>query len=104
MLPPPKRRGRPRKTDLREVVNALVYTLRSGCPWRMLPHDLPPWQTVYIQNVEVRRDAEARPRRPPRRSPPSDGRNAEPSVAVIDSRSVKTTESEGIAGMTRTKR
>ena len=47
MLPPPKRRGRPRKTDLREVVSALVYTLRSGCSWRMLPHDLPPRQTVY---------------------------------------------------------
>ena len=46
-MPPPKRRGRPRKTDLREVVNALVYTLRSGCSRRMLSHDLPPWQTVY---------------------------------------------------------
>ena len=44
LLPPSKRRGRPRKTNLREV----VYALRSGCSWRMLPHDLPPWQTVYI--------------------------------------------------------
>ena len=47
LLPPPSRRGRPRKTDLREVVYALVYALRSGRSWRMLPHDLPPWQTVY---------------------------------------------------------
>ena len=47
MLPPPSRRGRPRKTDLREVVNAIIYTLRSGCAWRPLPRDLPPWQTVY---------------------------------------------------------
>ena len=47
MLPPPSRRGRPRKTDLREVVNAIICALRSGCAWRLLPHDLPPWQTVY---------------------------------------------------------
>jgi len=42
-----KRRGRPRKTDLREVVNALIYALRPGRYRRMLPRDLPPWQTVY---------------------------------------------------------
>ena len=47
LLPPPNRRGRPRKTDPREVVNAIIYALQSGRSWRMLPHDLPPWQTVY---------------------------------------------------------
>jgi len=40
-------RWRPRAVDLREVVNAILYVLRSGCSWRMLPHDLPPWQIVY---------------------------------------------------------
>ena len=97
MLPPPKRRGRPRKTDLREVVNALVNALRSGCSWRMLPHDLPPWQTVYayfrtwksygtLKRVHDALRAEVRR---------ADGRNAEPSAAVIDSRSAQTTESGG---------
>ena len=75
MLPPPKRRDRPRKIDLREVVNAIICALRSGCAWRLLPHDLPPWQTVclyLLPNVEDRWDAETHPRRPPRRSPPGE--------------------------------
>ena len=46
-LPDAKTGGRPRKTDLREVLNALFYLVRSGCQWRMLPHDLPPWRIVY---------------------------------------------------------
>ena len=44
LLPPAKPGGRPRTVDIREVVNGIVYVLRTGCPWRMLPHDLPPWQ------------------------------------------------------------
>ena len=39
-------RGRPRQVDLREIVNAIFYVLRTGCAWRPLPHDLPAWQTV----------------------------------------------------------
>ena len=39
--------GRPRKTNLRAVVEAILYVLLAGCPWRMLPSDFPPWQTVY---------------------------------------------------------
>ena len=42
---------RPRDVDLREIVNAILYVLRSGCAWRMLPHDLPPWQTVKTTEV-----------------------------------------------------
>ena len=45
-MPPAKAVGRPRTTDLREVVNAIVYLLRSGCPWRLLPKDFPPRSTV----------------------------------------------------------
>jgi len=93
--PPPKRRGRPRKTDLREVVNAFIRALRSGCSWRMLPHDLPPWQTVYtyfrtwksdgtLERVHDALRAEVRR---------NDGRNPEPGAAIIDSRSAQTTES-----------
>lgn len=40
-------RGRPRQVDLREIVNAIRYVLRTGCAWRLLPHDFPAWQTVY---------------------------------------------------------
>ena len=47
LLPLAKPGGRPRSVDLREVVNGILYVLRSGCSWRMMPHDLPPWQTVY---------------------------------------------------------
>ncbi len=39
--------GRKRSVDLREVINAIFYLIRAGCSWRMLPDDLPPWQTVY---------------------------------------------------------
>ena len=47
LLPPAKQGGRPRCVDMRDIINALFYILSAGCPWRLLPHDLPPWQTVY---------------------------------------------------------
>jgi transposase len=47
LLPRPRRRGRPRKSDLREIMNALFYHTREGGSWRALPHDFPPWRTVY---------------------------------------------------------
>jgi putative transposase len=48
LIPPAKPGGHPRTVDLREVVNAIFYALRTGCPWEMLPHDLPPYSTVYF--------------------------------------------------------
>lgn len=92
MIPPPQPGGRPRKTDMREVVNAIFYLTREGCSWRALPHDFPPWKTVYnyfrawrrdgtwdqfldALRVQVRQDA---------------GRDPDPRVACIDSQSVKT--------------
>jgi transposase len=47
LIPAAKPGGRPRTTDIREVINAILYVLRSGCQWRMLPQDFPPHQTVY---------------------------------------------------------
>jgi transposase len=47
LIPAPKPGGRPPIHDRRELVNAIAYGLRAGCAWRLLPHDLPPWQTVY---------------------------------------------------------
>ena len=55
-MPPPKVVGRPRTTDLREVVNAILYVLRSGCPWRLLPKDFPPRSTVQRYFAAWRED------------------------------------------------
>jgi putative transposase len=46
-LPTPEHNGRPRVHSLREILNAVFYVLKSGCAWRLLPHDFPPWKTVY---------------------------------------------------------
>ena len=46
-LPPARPGGRPRTVDLQEVINGILYVLRAGCSWQMVPHDLPPWQTLY---------------------------------------------------------
>jgi putative transposase len=53
LLPPPPGGGRPRTTDMREVLNAILYVLRSGCAWDLLPHDFPPAGTVYAAVHEV---------------------------------------------------
>lgn len=47
LIPLPSLEGRPPKIERREMVNAILYVLRSGCPWRLLPHEFPAWQTVY---------------------------------------------------------
>jgi putative transposase len=56
LLPKAKPGGRPRTVDLREVINAIFYLLMTGCAWRLLPHDLPPWQTVYSYFRAWKRD------------------------------------------------
>src|ERR687897_3610940 len=57
-LPTPKAPGRPRVHSLREILNAIFYIARSGCAWRLLPHDFPPWKTVHhylLQDLSARR-------------------------------------------------
>ena len=56
LLPPAKPGGRPRSVDLREVVNAIVYVLRTGIQWEMMPHDLPPYTTVYTYFEQWNKD------------------------------------------------
>lgn len=94
LIPPAVPGGRPREVDMREVVSALFYRTREGCTWRALPHDFPPWKTVYNyfqwftwagvwQQIldALREDVRRR-----------DLREATPSAAAIDSQSVKTAE------------
>ena len=110
MFPQAQRGGRPRRTDMREVMNAVRYVLRTGCQWRQLPKDFPPRSTVYSYFWEwtrygvldrihhallvACREAE--------------GREASPTAAIIDTQAVKATEKGAPAGiplgMTRAKR
>jgi putative transposase len=84
----------------REVVNAMLYMKRTGCPWRLLPHDFPPWETVAKYWYKWKGDCifEDMNDKLRERARVAEGRNAKPSLGIADSQSVKTTEVGGPKG------
>jgi len=98
--------GRPRKYRLRRVVNALLYLVRTGCQWRQLPADFPPWKAVHEQFRRWRDDGvwERISQTLRRAGRVAAGRRAEPTVAILDTQSVKTALKGGRAATTRARR
>lgn len=94
------------KYPRREMFNAILYVLRTGCQWTDLPHDFPPWKTVYSQFLRWRDKNLFQKLNTTlnKRLRTLLGRNADPSVGIVDSQSIKTTEKKGSAGSTEVKK
>ena len=101
LVPMPKSGGRPAKYERLEIINAILYLVRTGCAWRLLPHDFPPWRIVYHYFSSWRRDGIWAKVHDALRTQVrvAEGREAEPSAAILDSQSVKTTEKGGSMDM-----
>ena len=101
-LLPPAPTGRPRTRDLREIVDGIFYVLRTGCQWRDLPEGFPHWNTVYGYFAKWRDDGTWQRANDAlrRRVRVSLGREPEPSAAIVDSQSAKTTEKGASAAST----
>jgi putative transposase len=100
LVPPSKAGGRPPKHSRREILNGIFYAVRSGGAWKLLPHDLPPWRTVYHyfwfwRRTGVWQQIHDRLREQVREAA---GRNPNPSAAILDSQSIRSSEAGGVRG------
>jgi putative transposase len=102
LIPPAKPGGRPRSVDMRQVLNGLFYLVRTGCAWRMLPKEYPPKDTVYYYFKTFRQDGtwERIHDLIRKRVRVKHGKHQQPSAAIVDSQSVKTTEKRAAAAAT----
>jgi len=100
LVPAPLPGGRPPKYDRREILNAILYLLRAGCAWRLPPHELPPWPIVYYYFRTWRMDQTWERIHDALRAAvrEAEGREAEPSAAILDAQSVKTADHSGERG------
>jgi len=98
--------GRPRKHDIRQIINAIRYVMRSGCQWRLLPKDFPPWQTVYDYYLRWRQNGKWEEIHDALLTlvREKSNKNAMPTVGIIDSQSVKTVQKGILVYMTQVKK
>lgn len=106
LIPAAEPGGRHRSVNMRQIVNGIVYLNRTGCSWRMLPHEFPPWGTVHYYYRRFRLDGtwqkvHDKLREKVRRKV---GKKPTPSAAVIDSQSVKTAGKGGIVATMRARK
>ncbi len=97
LIPPAKPGGKPRTTDMREVLNAIFYVNKGGIQWRMLPHEFPKWQTVFYYYNTWRKAGLWGHALLRERVRQAEGHEATPSAAILDSQSVKTSQKGGRA-------
>lgn len=106
LIPAPKFGGRPRSVNMREVINAILYLNRTGCAWRHLPHDFPPWGTVHFRYRQWRLDGTWRRIHDVlwSKTRVKAGKKPTPSVGIVDSQTVKTEGKGGFAGTMRARK
>lgn len=101
LMKPDPSGGRPPKHPRREILNAIFYVAKTGCQWRYLPKNLPPWNAVYMQFLRWRDNGKIEQIYDVlhKKLRAAVGKTETPSVGIMDSQSIKTTEKRGLQGL-----